>query len=213
MADNYLEFKDAPTGNRSTKRIDPSLIGEIIRQGEKRGYDRNFTTALAGAETNFGTKGHGYTNPLSYKWKDTETPAARDIMLANSAAYKNVKAITKSMIEQGLPLKDAFRNEEYAQEKFVKPALAIQKSYDTLDEKRHFLNTSPKSKAPASPERLAWLYQGNGTIGVEAPNGYAYGKPVSKTSPNSDHAQITRRIMNRLAEGGDSLSEFVKGFK
>jgi hypothetical protein len=212
--ENYLSYIDPygpPHNNRTTKKIDPSLIQEIVRQSNKRGYSPEFSVALAGAETNFGTKGHGTYNPMSYKWRKED--GDRDVALMQTQAYKDAKQHTANLVKEGFPLKHALDMEEYKQERFVKPSLAIQKSFDTLDEKRNFLNTSKKSKAPASPARLAWLYQGNGIIGNEAPSGYAYGKPVEKTSPVSDHAKLTVQIMNELNKKDNPLGNFIRSVK
>jgi len=205
---NWPKYKD-PTGVRNVA-VDPFIIRQIVNESKQRGYDPDFTMALAGAETNFGTYGHGPNNPLSYKWKVTDD---RKKLIDEHPVNKQLKNTITGLIADGMPEGDAIKLDALMRARQVMPAVAITKAFDTLDEKKLFLNTSPKSKAPASPARLAWLYQGNGTIGEEAPSGIAYGKPVSKTSPTSDHANLVQGIMRELKNKDNPLGAYIRGIK
>jgi hypothetical protein len=210
MANNYLQYIDPhkkPT-DRTTKNIDPTIINEIIRQSRDRGYDPKYTVALAGAETNFGTKKHGIVNPMSYVWR-SDQPAI-DRLIANTPDFKQLKQHTAEMITQGMPITQALASERYGVDT-IKAKASIINSLNTLDDKKEWLK---KKSLPTDPAHLTWAYQGTGIPNkYEIPHGYAYGKPVKVNTPRGEQPTMVRQMMTEFSKKGNQLGDYIRSFR
>lgn len=204
---NWLVYKDpygSERNNRSTK-MDPTLVNLIARKGVERGYGARFPVALAGAESTFGRQ--DAENPMQYKNKIPTD-------LANSSSeMARVLETTSFLEQQGMPKDKAKGLENYLYKRYVLPAQTINKAFDTLDKKA---KTLKRLKRPITPENLAWLYQGSGTINAEeVPSRRAYGKPVTKNTPSSPEPVMVRQMMAELKKQKDegTIGNYLrKGF-
>lgn len=201
-------------GNRTYNEIDPYLINKVVKIGSSRGWPKEFAAALMGGETTFGSpyagKQYGPWNPTSYTWPGGEEEA--DKAIAQSPEAQQLAETIAEFKLQGMPQKDLDNMGKILYNRQVVPVESIRRSFDEVIPQK--VATLRRLGKPVTLRNIAWLYQGAGVPNkYEVPRGRAYGKPVRKTSPTTEHSEVIMRVFNNLLKPGSKLGNYVRGIE